>query len=46
MMEAVSISETWVSIYQTTWCNIPEDSQFNYVSCKNKKITGNSGAII
>jgi hypothetical protein len=26
MMEAVSSSETSVNVYQTTWCNIPEDS--------------------
>jgi hypothetical protein len=26
MMEAVSISETWVNIYQTIWHNIPDDS--------------------
>jgi hypothetical protein len=26
MMEAVSSSEMSVIIFQTTWCNIPEDS--------------------
>jgi hypothetical protein len=26
MMEAASTSETLVNFYQTTWCNIPEDS--------------------
>jgi hypothetical protein len=26
MLEAVSISETLVNFYQTTWCNTPEDS--------------------
>jgi hypothetical protein len=26
MKETVSTSETYVNIYQTTWCNIPEDS--------------------
>jgi hypothetical protein len=28
MMEAVSDSETSVSFYETTWCNIPEDLVF------------------
>jgi hypothetical protein len=28
-MEAVSFSETSVSIYQTTRCNIPEDSHYH-----------------
>jgi hypothetical protein len=27
MMEAVSTSETLVNFYETTQCNIPEDSQ-------------------
>jgi hypothetical protein len=26
MVEALSISEMLVNFYQTTWCNIPEDS--------------------
>jgi hypothetical protein len=30
MMEAVSISETSVNFYQTTWRNISEDSQSCY----------------
>jgi hypothetical protein len=29
MMEAVSSSETSVSIYQTAWRNIPEDSNLH-----------------
>jgi hypothetical protein len=29
MMEAASISETLVNFYQTTWCNIPEDSHLH-----------------
>jgi hypothetical protein len=29
MMEAVRPSETLVSIYQTAWCNIPEDSHLH-----------------
>jgi hypothetical protein len=28
MMEAASTSETFVNLYQTTWCNIPEESHF------------------
>jgi hypothetical protein len=28
MMEAVGTSESSVNFYQTTWCNIPEDSNF------------------
>jgi hypothetical protein len=30
MMEAVSTSEMLINIYQTTWCNIPEDSHFYF----------------
>jgi hypothetical protein len=26
MIESVSTSETSINIYQTSWCNIPEDS--------------------
>jgi hypothetical protein len=29
MMEAVSSAETSVCIYQTTWCNIPEDNHLS-----------------
>jgi hypothetical protein len=29
MMEAVSSSEALVRMYQTTWCNIPEDSHLH-----------------
>jgi hypothetical protein len=29
MMEAVNTSETSVNFNQTTWSNIPEDSNFN-----------------
>jgi hypothetical protein len=39
MVEAASVSEMSVNLYQTTWCNIPEDSHhlifnqlFNYVT--------------
>jgi hypothetical protein len=35
MMETVSSSETLVNFYQTTWCNIPEDS---HLHCISKKI--------
>jgi hypothetical protein len=31
MMEAVSSSETLLNIYQTTWCNIPEDSHTEFI---------------
>jgi hypothetical protein len=30
MMEAVSICETWVNFYQTTRCNIPEESYLHF----------------
>jgi hypothetical protein len=34
--EAVSFSETLVTVYQTTWCNIPEDSHLHMLmSYKN-----------
>jgi hypothetical protein len=29
MMEAASTSEMSVNIYQTTWCNMPEDSHLH-----------------
>jgi hypothetical protein len=32
MMEAESTSETLVNVYQTTQCNIPEDSHFHKMS--------------
>jgi hypothetical protein len=35
MVEAVSISETSVSIYQETWRNIPADSHFHIVTVRN-----------
>jgi hypothetical protein len=31
IMEAVSSSETSLSIYQTTWCNTPEDSHLQLI---------------
>jgi hypothetical protein len=35
MMEAASTSETSVNFYQTSRCNIPEDSHLqSYLSCK------------
>jgi hypothetical protein len=37
MMGAVSISETSVNIYQSTRCNIPEDSHLNIRSHENLK---------
>jgi hypothetical protein len=37
IMEAVSTSETLVNIYQTTWCNIPEDSHIHNHCRKNLK---------
>jgi hypothetical protein len=37
MMEAVSSSETLVSIYQTTWYSIPEHSYLYTYHCKNLK---------
>jgi hypothetical protein len=36
MMEAVITSETSVSIYQTTWRNIPVDRNF-HTRCRNNK---------
>jgi hypothetical protein len=32
MMEAVSISETSVNFYETTQCNIPEDSHLHVLT--------------
>jgi hypothetical protein len=37
MMKATGYSETLVSIYQTTWCNIPEDSCLQIGHCENLK---------
>jgi hypothetical protein len=37
MMEAVSSSETLVSIYQTSWFNIPEDSHLHTRRRENLK---------
>jgi hypothetical protein len=37
MMEKVSFSETSVSIYQTTQCNIPEDSHLHTLHHENLK---------
>jgi hypothetical protein len=37
MMEAVSSSETSVNIYQTTQCNISEDSHLHTRRCENLK---------
>jgi hypothetical protein len=37
MMEAVSFSETLVSIYQTAWFNIPEDSHLHTCCHENLK---------
>jgi hypothetical protein len=37
VMDAVSFSETSVNIYQTTWCNIPEDSHFDTRRRENLK---------
>jgi hypothetical protein len=37
MMAAVSSSETSVNIYQTTLCNIPEDSHLYIRRCANLK---------
>jgi hypothetical protein len=36
MMEAVSTSETSVNIYQTTRCNIQEDSHLH--TCRREKL--------
>jgi hypothetical protein len=35
MLEAVSLSETSVNIYQTTWRNIPEDNHIHNRRCEN-----------
>jgi hypothetical protein len=35
LMEAVSTSETSVSFYKTTRCNIPDDSRFHLLAQKN-----------
>jgi hypothetical protein len=37
MMEAVNTSETSINFYQTTWCNIPEDSHLHTHCCENLK---------
>jgi hypothetical protein len=37
MMEAASTSETLVNFYQTTWCNIPEDSHLHACHHENLK---------
>jgi hypothetical protein len=37
MMETVSSSETSVSIYQTSQCNMPEDSYLHSRLCENRK---------
>jgi hypothetical protein len=37
MMEAVCTSETSVNFYETTWCNIAEDSHLNSRSHENLK---------
>jgi hypothetical protein len=38
-METISSSETSVSIYQTTWCNIPEESHLlDRVVCTKRKM--------
>jgi hypothetical protein len=39
MIEAVSFSETSVFIYQTTRCNIPQDSHLHTRHRKNLKIS-------
>jgi hypothetical protein len=36
MMEAVNTSETSVSFYETTGCNIPEDSHVSEYHVTNK----------
>jgi hypothetical protein len=36
-MEAVSTSETPVNVYETTRCNIPEDSRLHTRRCENPK---------
>jgi hypothetical protein len=46
VMEAVISSETSVSIYQTTWHNIPEDSHLQKVHCtRNWYMTQNMKGI-
>jgi hypothetical protein len=42
VMEAVSISEMSVSIYQTAQHNVPEDSHLHACHCKNLKSHLNS----
>jgi hypothetical protein len=44
MMEVSNSSETSVHFYQTTWCNIPEDShlQMEIKSKKMRKIAENA----
>jgi hypothetical protein len=37
MKEAEGISETLVNVYQTTWCNIPEDSHLHTRRRRNLK---------
>jgi hypothetical protein len=37
IMEALSTSETSISFYQTTWCNIPEDSRLHTRHRENQK---------
>jgi hypothetical protein len=37
MMDAASTSEMLVNFYQTTWCNIPEDSLLHTCHSENLK---------
>jgi hypothetical protein len=43
MMEAIISSETSVSIYQTTWCNTPEDSHLHPLNVGGDKIWWEAG---
>jgi hypothetical protein len=37
MMKVVSSTKMLVSIYQTSWCNIPEDSHLHTCHCEDLK---------
>jgi hypothetical protein len=37
MMDAASISEIMVNFYETTYCNIPEESHHYTCYCENQK---------
>jgi len=39
MAQTIKFIVLWVTVYQTTWCHIPEDCDFKYL-CITVVITG------